>query len=216
MLSDTHRSEGLLRPRAEPRAGWALLWLPLLVIGWRGFAGLEAAMGRLGGVVPATFEGAPSPGSATVRLAVVLLVGMLVWGMGRGPAGPWVERGFAALLMVAWFAVCGTSFRLHGAPYDMPVRLAVAVALLSGPVLLLWAWRRRARMVPVVNAAGRVAAPGSAAALLWALSLVGLALFALDRLLGLERADLVVVGGGLLLYATFRVRGRHQELGARS
>ena len=214
MFSGTQRSRGALRPGVEPGPGWHLLWLPLLVIGSRGFAGLEVVAGRLGAAWPAALDGAPSPSSATARLAVVLLIAMLVWGMGRGPAGPWVESGFAALLMVAWFAVCGTSFRLHGVPEAMPARLAVTVALLSGPVLLLWAWRRRARMAPVVNAAGRIAEPGSAATLLWALLLVGLALLALDRLLGLERADLMVIGAGLLLYGTFRVRGRHQELGA--
>ena len=212
MLSGTDRSERLLRARAEPWPGWSVLWLPLLVIGWRALGGLEVTLGRLGGL-PVVFEDAPSLTSATVRLAVVLLIAKLVWGLGRGPAGPWVERAFAAMLMVTWFAVCGTSFRLHGVPDAMPARLAVTAGLLSGPVLLLWAWRRRARMVPVVTAAG-VTEPGSAAALLWPLFLVGLALFALDRLLGLERADLAVIGIGLLLYATFRVRGRRQELGA--
>jgi len=186
------RSNGILLARAEPHPGWFLLWLPLLLIG---------------------FDDSPDLTAAMIRLAAVLLLGMLAWGMGRGPAGPWAERGFAALLLVAWFAVCGTTFRLHGVPIAMPGRLAVAAGLLLGPVFLLWAWRRRARMVPVVDEAGLVAEPGSAAALVRVLALVVVALFVLDRLFGLQRADLLVVGTGLVLYTMFRVQGRHRAFG---
>ena len=191
--SATDRSPWFLRARAEPHPGWLLVWLPLLLI---------------------AFEGSPDLSSAMVRLAGVLLLGIVAWGTGRGPAGPWAERSFAALLLVGWFAVCGTWFRLHGVPAAMPARLAVTAVLLLGPLFLLWAWWRRARMAPVVNEVGLVAASGSAAGLLMALVLVALALFVLERLFGLERADLMVIGTGLVLFANFRVRGRHQELGA--
>jgi len=192
MYSRKHRSNGLLRARAEPHPGWFLLWMPLLLI---------------------VFDDSPDLGSAMLRLAAVLLLGMLGWGMGRGPAGVWAERGFAALLLVAWFAVCGTSFRLHGVPVSIAARLAVTAGLLLGPVFMLWAWRRRARMVPVVDEAGLVAEPGSAAALVGLLALVAVALFVLDRLFGLQRADLLVIGTGLVLYTTFRVQGRQRSFG---
>ncbi len=185
-------SSGLLRARAEPHPGWFLLWLPLLLI---------------------ALDDSPDLTSSMIRLAAVLLLGMLAWGMGRGPAGPWAERGFAALLMVGWFAVCGTAFGLHGVPVSIPARLAVTAGLLLGPVFLLWAWRRRERMVPVVDEAGLVAEPGSAGALLRMLVLVVAALFVLDRILGLQRADLLVIGTGLVLYTTFRVQGRHRSFG---
>jgi hypothetical protein len=185
-------SSGILRARAEPHPGWFLLSLPLLLI---------------------AFDDSRDLTSAMIRLAAVLLLGMLAWGMGRGPAGPWAERGFAALLLVAWFAVCGTTFRLHGVPVSMPARLTVTAGLLLGPVFLLWAWRRRARMAPVVDEGGFVARPGSAAASLRVLALVVVALFVLDRLFGLQRADLLVIGTALVLYTTFRVRGRHQVFG---
>lgn len=160
------------------------------------------------------FDASPDLSAAMVRLAGVLLLGILAWGMGRGPAGPWAERSFAALLLVAWFAVCGTWFRLHGVPAAMPARLAVTAVLLLGPVFLLWAWWRRARMAPVINEVGLVSDSGSVAGLLMALALVSVALFVLDRTFGLQRGDLMVIGTGLLLFANFRVRGRHQELGA--
>ncbi len=188
----TYSSNGLVRARAEPRPGWMLLWAPVLLI---------------------ALDASPDLGAAMVRLAAVLLLGMLAWGMGRGPAGALAERGFAALLLVAWFAVCGTAFRLHGVPASVAARLAVTAGLLLGPVLLLWAWRRRARMAPVVDDAGLVAEPGSAAALVRALVLVTAALLALDWLLGLQLADLLVVGTGLVLYATFRVQGRQRSFG---
>ena len=183
---------GLLRPRSEPHPGWFLLWLPLLLI---------------------VFDDTSDMSSAMMRLAVVLLLGILAWGMGRGPAGAWAERGFAALLLVAWFAVCGTAFRLHGVPASMTARLAVTGGLLLGPIFLLWAWRRRARMVPVVDEAGVVAEPGSAGALLRLAALVVVVLLALDRLFGLHGADLLVIGTGLALYTTFRVRGRQRSFG---
>jgi hypothetical protein len=187
-----HSSNGLVRARAEPHPGWLLLWFPVLLI---------------------ALDASPDLGAAMVRLAAVLLLGMVAWGMGRGPAGHLAERGFAALLLVAWFAVCGTAFRLHGVPASIVARLAVTAGLLLGPVFLLWAWRRRASMVPVVDDAGLVAEPGSAGALVRALVLVGVALVALDWLLGLRPADLLVVGTGLALYATFRVQGRHRTFG---
>jgi hypothetical protein len=187
-----NHSNGILQARAEPHPGWFLLWLPLLLI---------------------ALDDSPDLSSSMIRLAAVLLLGMLAWGMGRGPAGPWAERGFAALLLVAWFAVCGTTFRLHGVPASMPARLAVTAGLLLGPVFLLWAWNRRARMVPVVDEAGVVAEPASAAALVKVLALVVIALFVLDRLFGVQRADLLVIGTGLVLYTTFRVQGRHRAFG---
>lgn len=144
---------------------------------------------------------------------MVLLLGIIAWGLGRGPAGIWAERGFAALLLVGWFAVCGTSFRLHGVPVSMPARLVLTAGLLLGPVLLLWAWRRRAGMVPVVDEAGIGTEPGSAGTVLRALVGVVATLWALDRLLGLQPADLLVVGAGLLLFTTFRIRGRQQGFG---
>jgi hypothetical protein len=159
------------------------------------------------------FDSSPDLSSAMLRLAAVLLLGMLAWGMGRGPAGAWAERVFGALLLVAWFAVCGTALRLHGVPLSMPARLALTAGLLLGPVFLLWAWRRRARMVPVVDEAGLVAEPGSAAALARVLALVVVALVVLDRLFGLQRADLLVIGTGLVLYTMFRVQGRHRSFG---
>lgn len=192
MRSRNQYSSGLLRARAEPHPGWFLLWMPLLLI---------------------VFDDSPDLNSAMLRLAAVLLLGMLAWGMGRGPAGIWAERGFGALLLVGWFAVCGTAFRLHGVPVSIPARLAVTAGLLLGPVFLLWAWRRRARMVPVVDDAGLVAEPGSAFALARVLVLVVLALFLLDRWFGLHRADLLVIGTGLILYTTFRVQGRHRAFG---
>lgn len=192
MLARRRRANGLLRPRAEPRPGWLLLLAPLLLI---------------------ALDPAPGPGSAMLRLAVVLLLGMVAWGMGRGPAGAWAERGFAGLLMVAWFAVCGTAFRLQGAPESVAGRLAIAGGLLLGPFLLLWAWRRRARLAPVVDEAGAVAAPGSAAAVARDLVLVAVALAGLDRLFGLEPADLLVIGTALALYAAFRTRGRQAAFG---
>ncbi len=133
--------------------------------------------------------------------------------MGRGPSGHWAERGFAALLLVGWFVACGTAFRLHGVPASMPGRLAFTVALLLGPTLLLWAWRRRASMMPVVDEAGLVAEPGSAGSLLRGLVVVVVALLLLDRLLGLQSADHLVIGTGLVLYTTFRVQGRHRSFG---
>jgi hypothetical protein len=159
------------------------------------------------------FDDSASLSSAMLRLAVVLLLGMLAWGMGRGPAGAWAERGFAALLLVAWFAVCGTAFRLNGVPTSIPARLLVTSGLLLGPVFLLWAWRRRARMVPVVDEAGLVAEPGSAASLVGVLALVIGTLLLLDRVLGLQRADLLVIGTGLVLYTMFRVQGRQRAFG---
>ena len=190
-----HRSNRLLKAHAEPHPGWFLLWMPLLLI---------------------VLDDSPDLGSAMLRLAAVLLLGMLAWGMGRGPAGAWVERGFAALLLVAWFAVCGTAFRLNGVPESVPARLAVTAGLLLGPVFLLWAWRRRSGMVPVVDEAGVVAEPGSAVALMRVLALVVVALFVLDRLFGLQGADLLVIGTGLALYTTFRVQGRQRGLGVLS
>ena len=192
MGSRNRRASGLLKPHAGPHPGWFLLWLPVLLI---------------------AFDDSPDLSSAMVRLAAVLLLGMVAWGLGRGPAGPWAERLFAALLLVAWFAVCGTTFQLHGAPASMPARLAVTAGLLLGPALMLWAWRRRARLVPVVDEAGAVAEPGSAAALARTVALVVVALVVLDRLLGLQAADLLVIGTGLALYTTFRVQGRHQAFG---
>ena len=192
MDSRIRRSDGLVGTHAEPHPGWFLIWLPVLLI---------------------AFDDSPDLGSAMIRLAAVLLLGMVAWGLGRGPAGVWAERLFAALLLLAWFAVCATSFRLHGAPASMPARLAVTLGLLLGPALMLWAWRRRARLMPVVDEAGAVAQPGSAAALMRTFALVGLALLALDRFLGLQAADLLVIGTGLALYATFRVQGRHQAFG---
>ncbi len=192
MRSRSRRSNGLLPARSEPHPGWFLLWMPLVLI---------------------VLDDSPDLASAMFRLAAVLLLGMLAWGMGRGPAGAWAERGFAALLLVAWFAVCGTSFRLHGVPVSIPARLAVTAGLLLGPVFLLWAWRRRSRMVPVVDEAGLVAEPGSAAALARVLAVVVVALLVLDRMFGLQRADLLVIGTGLVLYTTFRVQGRHRSFG---
>lgn len=192
MRSTNDPSRRILRAQAEPHPGWFLLWLPLLLI---------------------AFDSSPDLSSAMLRLATVLLLGMLAWGMGRGPAGPWAERGFAALLLVAWFAVCGTAFRLHGVSDSIPVRLAVTAGLLLGPAFLLWAWRRRERMVPVVDEAGLVAEPGSPAGLVGVLVLVVVALLVLDRLLGLQPADLLVIGTGLVLYTTFRVQGRHRAFG---
>lgn len=190
---DRKQLGGLLGARAEPRPGWSLLSLPLLVI---------------------AFEGPLTPTSAMLRLAGALLLGMLVWGMGRGPAGPRVERAFAALLLVGWFAVCGTAFRAHGVPVSIPLRLAATGGLLLGPVLLLWAWRRRARMVPVAGLAEGVAEPRSAVSWLAALALVVVALVALDHVLGLRRADLLLIGTGLVLCTAFRVRGRQRAFGA--
>ncbi len=158
-------------------------------------------------------DDSPDLTSSMIRLAAVLLLGMLAWAMGRGPAGAWAERGFAALFLVAWFAVCGTAFRVHGVPASIPARLAITAGLLLGPVFLLWAWRRRAHMMPVVDEAGLVAEPGSPGALVRVLALVVAALFLLDRLFGMQRADLLVIGTGLVLYTTFRVRGRHREFG---
>ena len=192
MHSKNNRRVGIWRAQAEPHPGWFLLWMPLLLI---------------------ALDDSPNLTSAMIRLAAVLLLGMLAWGMGRGPAGPWVERGFAALLLVAWFAVCGTTFRLHGVPPSMPARLAVAGGLLLGPGFLLWAWKRRSRMVPVVDEAGLVAEPGSAGALIGMGALIVVALLVLDRLFGLQPADLLVIGTGLTLYTTFRVQGRHRAFG---
>ena len=190
MGSRNRRSSALLRPHAEPHPGWFLLWLPVLLI---------------------AFDNSPDLSSAMVRLAAVLLLGMVAWGLGRGPAGVWAESLLAALLLVAWFAVCATTFQLHGAPASMPAPLAAG--LLLGPALMLWAWRRRARLVAVVDEAGAVAEPGSAAALARTVALVVVALVVLDRLLGLQAADLLVIGTGLVLYTTFRVQGRHQAFG---
>ena len=192
MRTRYRQSNGLLRARAEPQPGWFLLCAPVVLI---------------------ALDDSPDPGAAMVRLAGVLLLGMLAWGMGRGPAGAWAERGFAALLLMAWFVVCGTAFRLHGVPASLLARLALTAGLFLGPLFLLWAWRRRARMAPVVDEAGRVAEPGSAGAVVRALALVVLALLALDRLLGLQAADLLVVGTGLVLFAAFRVQGRQRTLG---
>ena len=188
----SRHSHGLLGVHSEPHPGWFLLWMPLLLI---------------------VFDDSSDLGSAMLRLAAVLLLGMLGWGLGRGPAGAWAERGFAALLLVAWFAVCGTAFRLNGVPESIPARLAVTAGLLLGPVFLLWAWRRRSSMVPVVDEAGAVAEPGSAAALARVLAMVVVALFVLDRLFGLQGADLLVIGTGLALYTAFRVEGRQRSLG---
>lgn len=185
------RRRGLPGPRPEPRPGWPILWLPLLVI---------------------VFDASPDLGAAMIRLALVLLLGMVAWGMGRGPAGVWAERGFAALLLVGWFAVCGITFRLHGPPDSIPARLAVAAGLLVGPAFLLWAWRRRARLAPVLNPAGGAAHPGLAATLARALVLAGAALFVLHRLLGLPQTDLLVIGTGLALGTAFSVRGRRRRL----
>lgn len=177
------RSRGIPRARVEPHAGWYLLWLPL---------------------VPIAVDRSPEPTAAMLRLAAVLLLGILVWGLGRGPAGAWAERGFATLLLVGWFAVCGTAFRLYGVPAATPERLAVTAGLLLGPLFLLWAWRRRARMAPVI----------AGAAPLRSFVLVGGSLTLLDRLPGVERSDLVVLGTALALWAIFRVRGRRPRLGA--
>ena len=182
----------LLRPRPEPSPGWPLLWLPLLLF---------------------AFEGPPGMGPALIRLAVLLLLGMLAWGMGRGPAGAPAERGIAGLLLLAWFIVAGAAFRLHGVPVSVPARLAVTAGLLLGPVLLLWAWRRRARMVPAASPSGPGAGRGSVAAPWSALALVGGALFVLDRLVGLPGADLLVLGTVGLLWGALRVRGRRHGLG---
>lgn len=192
MSRNLHATSSLPRARPEPDPGWVLPWIPLLVI---------------------VFDDSPDPSAALARLAAVLLLGMLVWGMGRGPAGTWAELGFAALLLVGWFAVCGTSFRLHGPSDSIPARLAVAAGLLVGPAFLLWAWRRRARMAPVLDGGGRAARGGAAAILARALVFVGPALFLAHRLLGLRQVDLVVIGTGLFLCTAFSVRGRSRTFG---
>lgn len=186
------RSDGVLGTRSEPHPGWFLLWMPLLLI---------------------VLDESSDLGSAMIRLAAVLLIGMLAWGLGRGPAGAWAERVFAALLLMGWFAVCGTAFRLHSVPASIAARLAVTAGLLLGPVFLLWAWRHRSGMVPVVDEAGVVAEPGSPAALVRLVAVVVAALYLLDRLFGLQGADLLVIGTGLALYTTFRVQGRQRSFG---
>ena len=45
---------------------------------------------------------------------------------------------------------------------------------------------------------------------MWALAFVGGALFASHRLLGLQPADLLVIGTGLILCTMFSVRGRQR------
>ena len=192
MSRSARRSKSLPRARAEPDPGWLLLWIPFFVL---------------------VFDDSSDPRAALIRLAAVLLLGMLVWGMGRGPAGTLAELGFAALLLVGWFAVCGTTFRLHGLSDSIPARLGVAAGLLIGPAFLLWAWRRRARMAPVLDAGGRIARHGAAATLARALVLVGATLFVAHRLLGLGQADLLVVGTGLFLGTAFSVRGRRRGFG---
>lgn len=189
---DSRHDQGLLKARAEPAPGWPVLWLPILLI---------------------AFDGSPDLAAAMIHLAALLLLGIVAWGMGRGPAGVVAERLFAALLLVAWFAVCGTAFRLHAVPDSVAARLAVTAGLLLGPTLMLWAWRHRARMVPVTDAAGVVAEPGSVAAAVRKVLMVVAALILLDRLLGLQGADLLVIGTGLALYTTFRVQGRHHGFG---
>jgi hypothetical protein len=151
--------------------------------------------------------------AAMMRLAVVLLLGMLAWGMGRGPAGPWVERSFAVLLLLSWFVVCAITFHLYSAPESMVERLTVTVGLLLGPSFLLWAWRRRSRMVPVVDEGGCVAARGSVGALVRIGLLIILALLSLEQLFGLQAADLLVIGTGLALFAAFRIQGRQRAFG---
>lgn len=189
MSRNLHATSSLPRARPEPDPGWVLPWIPLLVI---------------------VFDDSPDPSAALARLAAVLLLGMLVWGMGRGPAGTWAELGFAALLLVGWFAVCGIAFRVHGPPDSIPARLAVVAGLLVGPAFLLWAWRRRAGMAPVLDPAGAAAHPGLAATLARALALAGAMLLLLHRLLGLPQADLLVIGTGLALATAFSVRGRRR------
>ena len=192
MSQNAHHVPSLPRARAEPDPGWLLSWIPLLVI---------------------VFDASPDLSAALIRLAAVLLLGMLVWGMGRGPAGTLAELGFAALLLVGWFAVCGTTFRLHGLSEAIPARLAVAAGLLVGPAFLLWAWRHRARMAPVADGGGRAARRGAAGILVWALALAGAALFLSHRLLGVRPADLLVIGTGLFLGTAFSVRGRRRAFG---
>ena len=192
MTRDAHRFPGLLHARAEPDPGWLLLWIPLFVI---------------------VFDDSPDLSAALIRLAAVLLLGMVVWGMGRGPAGTWSELGFAALLLVGWFAVCGTTFRLHEPSDSIPTRLGVAAGLLVGPAFLLWAWRRRARMAPVLDGGGQIARCGAAVTLARALVFVGATLFLSHRLLGLRQIDLLVIGTGLFLCTAFSVRGRRRSFG---
>lgn len=192
MSRSAHRSPSLPRARTEPDPGWLLLWIPLLVI---------------------VFDGSSDLSAALIRLAAVLLLGMLIWGMGRGPAGTLAELGLAAMLLVGWFAVCGTAFRLLGPSDSIPARLGVAAGLLVGPAFLLWAWRRRARMAPVLDGGGGIARRGAAATLARAMVFVGAALFMAHRLLGLRQADLLVVGTGLFLGTAFSVRGRRRGFG---
>jgi hypothetical protein len=45
------------------------------------------------------------------------------------------------------------------------------------------------------------------------LALVIGTLLLLDRVLGLQRADLLVIGTGLVLYTMFRVQGRQRAFG---
>ena len=194
-MRPNRKNNGSRRQRPGVHPGWLLLWVPLLLI---------------------ALDASPSLTSAMIRLGTVLLLGALAWGMGRGPAGPWAERLFAALLLVSWFIAFGTAFREQGAPSSLAARLAVAAGLLVGPAVLLWAWRRRSQMTRVVDLGGHAVESGALGAL-FRLGLLGLlvvvALVVVDRLSGIQRADLLVIGTGLVLFAACRVRGRRRTLG---
>ncbi len=180
------------RPRTRQHPVWILLWVPPLLI---------------------ALDDSPDLSSAMLRLAAVLLIGTLAWGMGRGPAEPGAERAFAALLLVAWFAACGTAFREQGVPPSIPARLAMAAALLLGPGFLYWAWQRRSRMMRVVDAAGALTRSPTGSLIKVAL-IIAVALVGVDRAFGLQTGDLLVIGTGIALFATLRVRGRRWALGA--
>ncbi len=177
--------------RARQHPVWLLLWVPPLLI---------------------AIDDSPDLTSAMLRLAAVLLIGTLAWGMGRGPAGPRAERAFAALLLVAWFVTCGTAFREQGVPPSIPARLAMTAALLLGPGFLYWAWVRRSRMMRVVDAAGALTRSPTGSLVKVAV-IIAVALLGIHRAFGLQTGDLLVIGTGIALFATLRVRGRRWALG---
>lgn len=187
------RSKARRQRAAMTHPGWLLLWAPALLVAVDDSSGLTASM---------------------VRLGVVLVLATLIWGSGRGPASPRAERAFAGLLLIAWFTACGTAFREQGVPASIAARLAVTGALLLGPALLLWAWRRRSMMTPVVDEIRGGAPPEARAFLAKLVAALSVALLLVYRWPGLRTADLVVVACGFALYAVCRVRGRRTPVGA--